>query len=220
MKIAGEIEGEEKPTSRIFWEEFFLKYRVPLLIFSSGLILVGIGIFVFKTEGSSPQIEVLNSPSESPNNSFLVVDISGEVESPGVYQLPKNSRIEDLLITSGGLSENADRVWIEKNLNRAALLSDGQKLYIPALSNHSNDVSANNSGGYQSVSVVLGEQKPESVNLNTASKSELDYLPGIGPVYAQNIIDHRPYSSLEDFVQRKVIPKNAFEKIKDKVTIY
>ena len=58
------------------------------------------------------------------------------------------------------------------------------------------------------------------VNINTATLKELDTLPGIGPVYGQNIIEHRPYSTVEELLSKAVLKKNVYEKIKDKVSVY
>ena len=55
------------------------------------------------------------------------------------------------------------------------------------------------------------------VDINAASAEELDRLPGVGPVRAKAIISHRPYSGKDDLVQRKVIPQNVYDQIKDKI---
>lgn len=147
-----------------------------------------------------------------------MVEIAGAVEKPGVYKLPLNSRVDDLLIVAGGLSATADRDWVSKNINRAAKLTDGQKVFIP--DKQSGEASANKSGGYQNISTVLGDKNTSLVNINTASAKELDSLPGIGQVYAQKIIEQRPYSTPEELVTKKVIPKSTYEKIKDRISVW
>lgn len=190
------------------FDEFFFKNRYLLLIIFLGFILTGLGVFYLRNGGNgvSDKFEVLNATTEDQNAMFnVVVEISGEVEKPGVYKLPTDSRIEDLLITAGGLSAGADREWIEKNLNRAARLSDGQKVFIP--SENQNDNTENNT-------------QNNLINVNTADLGTLDTLPGIGPVYAQNIIEHRPYSTVQELVSKGALKSSVFEKIKDKITVF
>lgn len=205
------------------FEEFFFRFRFYFLIIFVGLILVGVGVFITRKEGivSGTKIEVLEDiTGGKEGKESLVVDISGEVEKPGVYNLPAGSRIEDVLIVAGGISKDADRVWVERNLNRAAKLSDGQKIYIPKEDEQSNSLSANNLGGYQTASSQNYSQGSDLVNINTASQKELEELPDIGPTRAQNIIDNRFYSSVEELLSKKVLTKSVYEKVKDKVTTY
>ncbi len=137
----------------------------------------------------------------------------------GVYKLSNGSRVDDLLIISGGLSASADRDWVTKNINRAAKLSDGQKLYIY----HSEELSARNTEGSLDKKVlgtIAGSDPAMLVNINTASQKELESLVGIGPVYAQSIIEHRPYSNLEELLSKKIIPQKTYEKIKNEISLY
>jgi competence protein ComEA len=200
------------------FEEFLFKYRYYLLVFLSGLILIGFGAFFWQNKShlSSNKVEVLEGTTESQETSFLVVEITGAVEKPGVYKLPQNSRTEDLLVMAGGFSADADRNWVDKNINRAAKLSDGQKVYIY----QSGVLSAENSGQYQSASGTWGSGQENLVNINAAGLSELDELPGIGPVYGQNIIDHRPYSKIEELTEKGVLKTSVFEKIKNLISVY
>ena len=205
------------------WEGFLNKYKYPLLVFLMGALVVGVGVFFAKDAslGSSGKIEVLDaSDGATEVDSVIVVEISGEVVKPGVYRLPKNSRVEDLLVLAGGFSANSDRVLIEKSLNRAALLSDGQKIYIPAVGEQSLGTTATFSTGPLGVGGVGGSGAAGPININIASQAQLEELPGIGPVYAQNIIEHRPYSNVEELVSKGAIKQNVFNKIKDSITAF
>lgn len=203
-------------------EDILLKYRYHFLLILVGLILVSGGYIFFKKsfDISPTKVEILSSSGESLDNLTITAEIAGAVINPGVYKLPGNSRIDDLLIVGGGYSANADRVWAEKYLNRAAKLTDGQKIYIPIVGEHSDSATAKNGGGYQTMSSNFSSDSNQLININTASLSELDTLSGIGPVYAQKIIDHRPYSKPEDLVENSVMTQTLYEKIKDQVTVY
>lgn len=192
------------------------KISIVLLI---GLILIGFGVLLFKTNifTQSDSVEILQSTTEPQNtNQEIVVEISGSVERAGVYKMKIGDRIDDLLIASGGLSVNADRDFVTKKINRAAKLIDGQKIYIY----QTGELSAKELQGIKVDQAVLGDNVGGLVNINTASLSELDKLSGIGPVYAQKIIDNRSYSTLEELVSRGVIGQNLFEKIKNDISLY
>jgi len=189
---------------------------MPLVLLLLGLILIGGGLLFNKLSvfSSEPKIEILGESTEEGENvaekGKLVVEIAGEVIKPGVYELVSGSRINDLLIIAGGLSLNADRDWVAKNLNLAQRLNDGVKIFIPK-------VSAN-----RSFSSVLSDEKAvgNKINLNTASLSELDSLWGIGPATAQKIINGRPYDRPEILLEKGIVKKNVWEEIKDKVSVY
>ncbi|MDP1710267.1 MAG: ComEA family DNA-binding protein [bacterium] len=200
------------------FDELISKYRYPLLVLLGGLILTGVGILFVKTgfNFSGDKVEILsgqnNSTAAGQIEGFgLTVEIGGSVVKPGVYKLPGGSRIDDLLVLAGGFSGGADRNWSDKYLNRAAYLADGQKVYIPKVGEQTLGASAK---------TATGDQNASLININTASTSQLDSLPGIGPVYAQKIIEQRPYSTLEELVSKGAIKQSVFDKIKDKITIY
>lgn len=186
-----------------------------------GIVLIGFGVLAYKIDlfTTGDKVEVLNGTmSGQGSDSVMVVEISGSVEKPGVYKMKFGDRIDDLLIISGGLSVDADRDWVTKYINRAAKLSDGQKIYIY----HLNEVSANKIDTTKTTRDVLGtiSQDPSNfININTSSQSELEKLVGIGPVYARKIIEQRPYSILEELVSKGVIGQKVFNKIKNNISI-
>ena len=204
------------------FDEIFFKYRYPLLILLVGLILLGIGFIYFKKGDllTDTKVEVLQTTTEPQNKNEIVVEISGSVEKPGVYKVTNDKRVDDILIMSGGLTADADRVWTDKYLNRASKVTDGQKIFIPKIGEQSKVLSAKTGGGDQTASSINSTDSNGQININTASLKELDGLPGIGQVYGQNIIEHRPYSNVEELVSKGALKKGVYEKIKDQVTIY
>ncbi|EKE04998.1 MAG: hypothetical protein ACD_19C00426G0020 [uncultured bacterium] len=199
-------------------------YSQKLIIFILlGLILIGFGVLAYKTNtfSSGDKVEVISSTTAPQGTgSDIVVEISGSIEKPGVYKMKNGDRIDDLLITAGGLSVDADRDWVTKNINRASKLSDGQKIYIYS---QTEVASANKNGGIKLDQQVLGSERSDlsgNININTASQSELEKLNGIGPVYASNIIEHRPYSDVQELVSKEAISQKVLEKIKNAITVY
>jgi len=204
-------------------EEILFKFRYPILIFLLGAILTAVGLLVARNGRNldSEEVEVLRGTTEAlEGSSEIVVEIAGAVERPGVYKLSKTSRVEDLLIASSGVSSDADRSWMEKSLNRAAKLIDGQKIYIPVVGEQLGGESAKNIGGYNGVLGGQGSAQEGLVNINLASQKELESLPGIGPVYAQKISEQRPYSNIEELLSKNVLNKSTYEKVKDLVSVY
>ena len=203
---------------------FVKEYGIALALGVVGLICLGYGMITL----SQPQSSEATLPSQSaqtPSHSFSsadspltkknTIDIEGAVEKPGVYTLPPNSRVQDALIASGGLSQSADRQQVAQNLNLAAPLTDGAKLYIPAVGEQmmTSGTTSNSSGAVMGIGSKL-------VNINQASESDLDGLPGVGPVTAQKIIDNRPYQNVQELLDKKVVGQSIFTKIKDQVSVY
>ena len=191
------------------------QYFVPIVIGVIGLICLGYGMMSLSARPSQPDhllseaasTKVSDAPI-SLSKKQIMVDIEGSVIKPGVYQLPGGSRVQDVLIAAGGLSEGADRSIIAKSLNLASPVNDGAKIYIPT---HGEQVIV---GGTQAVAGAA----TKIVNINQASLEELDALPGIGQTTAQKIIANRPYQNLQEVVQKKSIGEKEFEKIKDSIT--
>lgn len=222
------LDSPKKKKKKFNFEEFIYKYRFVLTLVLVGAILIGIGVIVTKSSYlEEPKIEVLEVPDATLPTQEIVVEIAGAVQKPGVYKFSEGTRVEDLLIASGGFSADADRDWIAKMVNRAAKLRDGQKIYIPKAgetesngSQQSDILSAKNEGENKVYQWEWGSGVGSLVNINTASQKELEGLPGIGPVYAQSIIEHRPYSTVEELVEKDALRQYVFEKIKDLVTVY
>jgi competence protein ComEA len=209
--------GENKSKNGI--EKIIEENKLSFIFAIIGIILIGVGLLIYKgSTVDSSRVEIIDSnTADDEAGSNLVVEIAGAIEKPGVYELLGGSRIDDLLIASGGLSAAADRDWVDKMINRAAYLTDGQKIYIPK---QTGDESANNVEGIKVYQGVEGSGYQDLVNINTSSQKELESLSGIGPVYAQNIIEHRPYSNVEELLSKEVLKSHVYESIKNDISVY
>ena len=151
-------------------------------------------------------------------DSKVYIDISGAVVNPGVYELKEGDRVIDVLKVCGGLSVEADRPWVDQNINRARPLKDGEKIYIPSVQ----DVRSKIEDLRIETGQVLSNQT-SLVNINRATVAELDRLPGVGPAIAQRIIDYRQekggFVSVEEIKLVSGIGDKMFENIKDLIEI-
>lgn len=197
------------------WKKF--KWVDGLLILGLILVVVGIGMNFKSNFLSQDKTVVVSQPtpiikSDVEGNNKVTIDIAGEVTNPGVYSLDVGARINDGLIAAGGLAAKADRNWVEKNINRAEKLSDGQKIYIPKLG--------------ENISKTLGASVAPMgghLSLNKASVAELDRLSGVGPALAQAIVDYREQNGgFKNIEELKLVPgigEKLFAKIKTKVSL-
>lgn len=196
---------------------FIKENKLIVALFLGGMIFLGIGLIQFFPKAENT-IEFkkggeVEAASTSAVPSEILVDVSGEVKNPGVYALPQSARVQDALKAAGGLNVNADYTYVSKMVNLASAVRDGMKIYIP----HQGEASINTSVVLQSSGDVGIESTSGVVSINNASESDLENLPGIGPVTAGKIIASRPYSSIEDLINNKVIGQSTFNKIKDQI---
>jgi competence protein ComEA len=197
----------------------FKQYWLPIIIGVLGLIFLGYGL-IYLIGSSKGNDGIVFEASENSEKSVkkIMVDVEGAVVKPGVYSIDSEARVQDALISASGLSANADRDWIAKNVNLAAKVSDSTKIYIPSIGESKTilGISASNSVTAGSSGIGSGGQ----ININSAASDELDTLPGIGPVTAGKIIDNRSYSTIDDLLSKKVISSKVFDEIKDRITAY
>lgn len=184
--------------------------------------------------------ENINSNMEIENqkesDKKIYVYITGEVITPGVLMLKENSRIIDAINSAGGTTNNAN---ISK-INLAYVLKDGMKINIPSLEELKNnsdfeyitmssgDGKNDENTSSESIENSANEKKLKStktslVNINTASQTELETLPGIGPSIALKIINYRnengKFSTVDDIKNVNGIGETKFENIKKYITV-
>ncbi len=194
---------------------FVRRHFLPLGLGVAGMILFIYGLIALlgSNQPVSDIVFEANSATASANLANIIVDVEGAVVKPGVYKLSPEARIQDVLIAAGGLSSKADRAWVSKHLNLVSKLMDGAKIYIPVIGDTLAQSSAIQ-GAQISVNVA------GLININSASQSELDALPGVGAVTVAKIINSRPYTAVDDLLSRKIVGSKVFSQIKDKISVY
>lgn len=157
-------------------------------------------------------IETAKMEKEDGQEKPVFVDLSGAVKKPAVYCLPGSSKVADALRLAGGLLPEADRLWVAQKLNLAESLTDGQKIYIPFIGEQSIEESATQ------LSTHPQATDEQLININTATKSELESLTGVGPARSEAIIKGRPYTDPIELLDQKILGEKTFAKIKDQLT--
>jgi len=181
-----------------------------------GLLFSGAILLIIAPPRGKP-IELSPLPTPAP----LVVYITGEVIHPGVYSLPRLSRVSNAIEAAGGLQPDAD----QSAVNLAARLLDGEKIVVPKI----------NEPGTGSVAITPQIGQPNSqtgfatpsienpLNLNTATLEEFDLLPGIGPTRSADIVayrtQHGSFKTIDEIMQVSGIGQTTFDRIKDLIYV-
>lgn len=168
------------------------------------------------------------------------VQVSGAVLEPGIYDLPADSRAEAAIAAAGGLTEAADT----ERVNMVRKLRDGMLLQVPALkagggkkavqrvaggtsgkkttAENAANTSGKNAADKRGASKLSAQGSAGRVRINSASSSELQSLPGVGPALAQRIIAERSrgrFASAEDLLRVSGIGKAKLEKMRAYVEV-
>ena len=244
------------------------KYRKPFITGVAVFIIVFIGLGIYQEKQNSNQgdliiikdetvmeneaemnfdnseanadIETGNKEYDEANNyienepGVIFVDIGGSVNISGLFALPKGSRVDDAIEAAGGLRDEAET----KYLNRAVVLADGDRLYVPSVSEVRDGTApptvgqVTASGGFAGPPAddggaggSDGQNTPGSglINLNKAGSEELQKLNGVGPVTAQKIIDYREknggFKRIEELMSVSGIGAKTYEKLRDYITV-
>ena len=160
------------------------------------------------------------------NDEVIIVHITGAVRNWGIIELPMNSRIADAIEKAGGLTEEADI----SNVNLAYILEDGMKVRIPSINDivedgkqEENYISKENGENVVDFSKNNSKSVNDVVNINTATQTELETLPGIGTSTALKIVNYRnengKFESIEDIKNVSGIGEAKFNNIKRLICI-
>ena len=172
--------------------------------------------------GNDPAALLLESPSASapfgsvaPASGTIVVDVEGAVAAPGIRELAAGSRIADAIEAAGGYAADAD-LAAAASVNLAQPLTDGQQVRVPRVGEAAVAAAPSALAGGGGGPAANGQ-----VNLNTATPEELEALPGIGEVTVQKLVaarQERPFTSLQDAVDRGVMNRGQLEDIQGVAT--
>lgn len=176
------------------------------------------------TGGAADKAEELQkeaAPVQDDKEEILVIHICGAVNVPGVYELPVGSRIYQAVEAAGGFSSEAEADF----LNQAQNLKDGSRIYVPT---KEEAMLAGETLDFIGVDTNNDTQEEENgdnglVNINTASREELNTLPGIGSGKAESIISYRTengsFRTIEEIMNVEGIKEGLFQKIKNQITV-
>lgn len=199
--------------------------QIKLLVIIASVAVAGIFAFQKSRVSDASEELVIGEVGEESGESVLsetvitsgefTAYICGEVRSPGVYKVVSGARISDLVDKAGGMTEDADLT----SVNLAREVTDGEQIIIGSVKGgqlvsggDTGDLSGNND-------ISTGKL----ININTADKTALMTLPGIGEVRAEAIISYRESSGLfkkkEDIKKVSGIKDSSYDKIKDLITV-
>lgn len=162
-----------------------------------------------ETEPASTSENTIEETTVYQEDIECCVYICGAVEKPGVYCLPAKSRIYEVVLLAGGLTEEA----CEDSINQAEEIIDGQMIKVLTKEEAS-----------QAVTQISDTKDSDGrININTASADELMTLPGIGSSKAESILSYREeqggFSSIEELMNITGIKEGVYSKIKDHITV-
>ena len=181
---------------------------------------------------ASPAMKPVTVPTTGPaagpgglstTSGSVVVHVTGAVSRPGVVTLPPGSRVTDAINAVGGASAEADT----QQLNLARVLTDGEQIRVPRIGEVLPDP-APQPGGAATPSVGTAPGKTNggasgTININTASATDLEKLPGIGPALAQRIVEYRdshgPFASVDALTDVPGIGKAKLEGLREQATV-
>lgn len=213
-------------------EQLWEKLKVHWQLLVIGGLVLALGGVIWLMMGNSAEVEEENSlddllaaqmevateeevervESKSSEPELFMVDVKGEVHVPGVYELPADGRVKDVIAMAEGLTDEANELAI----NFAQKVEDQMVIYVPHIDDDAGAPEIATAGG--------GSDSGElAININTASEQELMTLSGIGQAKAQQIIQYREENGLfdtpEDLMNVSGIGEKSFETLKDSIKV-
>jgi competence protein ComEA len=199
----------------------------------TAIVLGGLAWFVLKPspvpiDTYVPRVTTMSAVASTISPSIITVHVAGAVKNPGVYRLTSSARVVDAVASAGGALGSADL----ESINLAQTITDTEQIYIPIKKVSRPRVTTAPRLRPQRITpttapVIAGEgagaQPTRLINLNAATASELDALPGVGPSTAKAIIAYRTkkglFSKVEDLLNVQGIGPAKLAALRDQVTV-
>ena len=199
------------------------------IIIVSIIITLIISLFIFyRKEDSKEEVSLIKEenkeivePKEEVKEVKIMVDIKGEVNSPGCFEVSDNLRVKDVIELAGGLTKNADT----SSINLSAKVHDEMVIVIDKKGEVTNKIEsdAKVSTNTSKTSITTTTKPKGKISINKGTLKELTTLTGIGESKAKKIIEYRekngPFKTLEDIKKVSGIGDAIFAKIKDNITL-
>ena len=213
------------------FKELILKYKPIIILSVIVALLVALNFYLLFLLNQEEDIEedvVITEETEEDVKKIFKVDIKGQINKPGLYEVEEGSRVMDVINKAGGLTDNAVKdemvILVYSKAEVEKLKEDEQEPII--VCPEVNDACVTDE--LEEPLIPKEEETSEGatstgkVSLNTATLEELQTLDGIGESKAQAIIDYRtqngPFETIEQLKEVSGIGDSTFEKIKDKIT--
>lgn len=187
------------------------------------LVAIGAVVLLLRPAGGAPAEVTLPragtaadpAPTTTTTPPAVVAHAAGAVRAPGVYRLEPGARAADLVAAAGGAAPEADL----QQLNLAAPVADGERVYVPRVGEVPPPPAAGPAGGGGAV----GGAGDGPLDLNTATAEQLEELPGVGPAIAGAILDERErrgrFATVDDLLDVRGIGEARLEQLRDLVTV-
>lgn len=210
------------------------KYKLEIIGVSiCGLLICISAVFIYvsfirQTETVieiQPKSAILGTSKKT--NEYLLIDVSGSVVSPNVYKIKPGSLLIDVLNKAGGLSQQADYPFIARNFNLSLPVVNNQKIHFPSLTETQSGIFVEDTRKIQYLSIIADTSETNEsslhdrskISINTADKTSLDSLPGVGTVTADKIIQNRPFTSTQELVDKKILSQNKLNDISELIDL-
>ncbi len=191
-------------------------HQLPVLA-ALGVALLGVAVVAAavllgsRTAPGTVMLPADGSAASAPDEE-IVVQVGGAVRHPGLVRIPAGSRVADAIAAAGGYSAAVDAAAVARDVHLAQPVADGGQVIVPGRGDPPPAAARSRAGSAAC-----------PIDVNTASESELETLPGVGPVTAAKIVQarsERPFASVDDLAARKVVGPATLAKIRDLIVVH